>query len=407
MRSGSKVGAKNYKKMIASTNDAYCPTLRGRLGSESALPEDVNSVLEIVVDGLDRPAIAARPRRRHRGCMPSRRRRDLGRKLRGQAREASFPSARAYPSETADLEMNVAILSSGRGWHTADLTRALEERGHQAHVLPIQALTAQVGAMPAQVGETPRLAIQGTALEASDAILLRTIPLGSLEQIIFRIDSLHWLERLSVPVLNPARVLERTVDKFYTSALLEEAGLRTPTTVVAQRREDAMKAFRMMGDVIVKPLFGSNGRGIVRVSDEEIAYRVFRALELERAVYYVQQALPSASGNAGRDLRVFVLGKRVLAAIWRSADGWRANLSRGARAEKAELPQAWEELALAAAEVVGAEYAGVDLLPTPDGEVYVLEVNGSPGWRGLGQTSEVDIAGAIVRHLEELVRSLG
>ena len=96
----------------------------------------------------------------------------------------------------------------------------------------------------------------------------------------------------------------------------------------------AMAAFAEMGDVIVKPLFGSNGRGMVRVSDEEIAYRVFRALELERAVFYVQEALP----HEGRDLRAFVVGDRVVAAAWRSADGWRTNIARGARAEAAELP---------------------------------------------------------------------
>jgi RimK family alpha-L-glutamate ligase len=158
-----------------------------------------------------------------------------------------------------------------------------------------------------------------------------------------------------------------------------------------------------MGDVIVKPLFGSNGRGIVRVSDEEIAYRVFRALELERAVYYVQQALP----HEGRDLRAFVVGKCVVAAMWRCADGWRTNVARGARAHRAELPRAWEEISLAAARAVGAEYAGVDLLPTTTGELHVLEVNGIPGWRGLQETTKVDVAGAIVRHLEDLVRSRG
>ena len=290
--------------------------------------------------------------------------------------------------------MNVVILSSGRGWHTSDLVRALKGRGHAAHILPIDSLTANVG-------EAPRLATQGTILEDCDAVLLRTIPIGSLEQIIFRIDALHQLERLGVSVLNPARVIERTIDKFYTSALFEEAGILTPRTVVTERRDDALEAFRKLGDVIVKPLFGSNGRGIVRVSDEEIAHRVFRALELERAVYYVQQVIP----HEGRDVRVFIIDRRVVAAIWRSGDGWRTNLSRGARAEKAELPHAWKELALAAAEVVGAEYAGVDLLPASDGEVYVLEINGSPGWRGLQPIVGVDIADAIVNHMEKMVRS--
>ena len=200
--------------------------------------------------------------------------------------------------------MNVAILGGGGGWHTADLTRALEQKGHRACIHPIHALTARVG-------ELPRLAVRDTALEGFDAVLLRIIPKGSLEQIIFRVDALHCLERLGVTVLNPPGVIERTVDKFYTSALLEEAGLKTPRVVVTERLDEAMAAFQMMGDVVVKPLFGSGGRGIVRVSDPEIAYRVFHALKLERAVYYVQQAVP----HDGRDLRVFVVGTRVLAAI--------------------------------------------------------------------------------------------
>jgi RimK family alpha-L-glutamate ligase len=159
-----------------------------------------------------------------------------------------------------------------------------------------------------------------------------------------------------------------------------------------------MKAFREMGDVIVKPLFGSNGRGIVRVDEEEIAHRVFRALEMERAVFYLQEALP----HEGRDLRVFITGETVVAAIWRRAEGWLTNISRGAKAERAELPDPWATLALEAARTVGAEYAGVDLLPTPDGRLYVLEVNGSPGWRGLQPVSGVDIAQAIVGHVEAM-----
>lgn len=285
--------------------------------------------------------------------------------------------------------MNVAILGSGRGWHTDELTRALTARGHSARLLPIQDLVASIGG-------APRLAAHGAALDDLDAVLVRIIPRGSLEQMVFRMDALHWLARLGVSVVNPASAIERTVDKLYTSALLEEAGLPTPRTVVAERLDAAMAAFEAMRDVIVKPLFGSNGRGMVRVSDPEIAYRVFRALELERAVYYVQQALP----HPGRDVRAFVVGEAVAAAAWRSAPGWRTNVARGARAERAELPPAWEELSLRAARAVGAEYAGVDLLPTSDGRTFVLEVNGIPGWRALQQTTETDIAGAIVRQVE-------
>jgi RimK family alpha-L-glutamate ligase len=292
--------------------------------------------------------------------------------------------------------MKVALLSRGRGWHTAELGRALEARGHEHQLLPIQSLVARIG-------EAPALSAGGAALDDCDAALVRIIPRGSLEQVVFRIDALHWLEHLGVAVLNPAAAIERTVDKFYTSALLQQAGLATPRTVVAEGVDAAMTAFAAMGDVIVKPLFGSNGRGMVRVSDEEIAYRVFRALELERAVYYVQEALP----HEGRDLRVFVVGERVVAAAWRSAEGWRTNVARGGTASKAELSPALEEMSLRAARAVGAGYAGVDLLPTRDGHVYVLEVNGIPGWRGLQGTTEIDLAAVLVEHLEAVVDGRG
>lgn len=290
--------------------------------------------------------------------------------------------------------MRVAILNAGRGWHTDELTRALAARGHESRVLPIQSLTARIGA-------TPRLTAADDVLDSADAVLVRIIPRGSLEQIVFRIDALHWLERLGVRVVNGASAIEKTVDKFYTSALLERAGLKTPRTLVTERLDVAMAAFAEMGDVIVKPLFGSNGCGMVRVSDEEIAHRVFKALELERAVYYVQQALP----HEGRDVRVFVVGDRVVASAWRTAPGWRTNVARGGRTEAAEIPEAWRVMSLAAARAVGADYAGVDLLPTTSGEVHVLEVNGIPGWRGLQQTTDVDVASAIVEHVEALVEA--
>ena len=285
--------------------------------------------------------------------------------------------------------MDVAILGTGLGWHGAELERALGARGHRAHVLPVSALVARIG-------DRPRLDAGGVALQDLDAVVQRLIPKGSLEQVVFRIDALHWLERLGIAVMNPATAIERTVDKFYTSALLEAAGLPTPRTVVAERKADAMTAFRALGDVIVKPLFGSGGHGMVRISDEEIAQRVFRALDLERAVYYLQEAMP----HEGRDLRVFVVGDRVVAAAWRCAEGWRTNVAQGARVERASLPPEWQDLSVRAARVVAAEYAGVDLLPLPDGRVYVLEVNGIPGWQGLQSVTDVDLAAAIVEHLE-------
>lgn len=290
--------------------------------------------------------------------------------------------------------MRVGILAGSRGWHTDALASALAARGASATVLPIDALVGRVYC-------GPRLSAAAEVLDQLDAVLVRTIPGGSLDQVVYRVDALHRLARLGVTVMNPAAAIERTVDKFYTSTLLEDAGIPTPPTVVAERLDQAMAAFQDFRDVIVKPLFGSNGRGMARVEDEEIAYRLFRALEVERAVYYVQKTIP----HDGQDVRVFVLAGRVLAAVTRRARGWRTNVARGGAVATFQLPPDWEAVSLQAAAVVGAEYAGVDLLPARSGEVYVLEVNGIPGWRGLQSTTEIDVAGAIVDHLLALAAS--
>src|SRR5262249_33339712 len=175
-------------------------------------------------------------------------------------------------------------------------------------------------------------------------------------------------------------------------------GWPAPRTMVCEPADEAMAAYRTLGDAIVKPLFGSMGLGMIRVTDEEMAYRVFRTIEQIRGVYYLQQTIE----HDGRDVRVFVVGGRVLAAIERRASGWRTNLARGGSATAIRLPPAWDSLAVRAATVVGAEYAGVDLLPGRDGSVSVLEVNGIPGWQGLQEATGLDVTGAIVDQLTRM-----
>jgi RimK family alpha-L-glutamate ligase len=237
-------------------------------------------------------------------------------------------------------------------------------------------------------------------LDGCDAVIVRGIPRGSLEQVIFRVDALHALVECGVTCVNSPWAIERTVDKFLASALLARAGVPTPRTVACERPEDALEAFEELGgDVIVKPLFGSMGVGMTRVDDADVAHRVFHALALERAVYYLQETLD----HDDRDVRAFVVGGRVLAAIERQGSGWRANLARGARARAIELSAEQERLCVQAAAVVGAGYAGVDLLRGSDGREYVLELNGIPGWRGLQEATGADVAAALVAHVETAV----
>jgi RimK family alpha-L-glutamate ligase len=284
--------------------------------------------------------------------------------------------------------MQLAVLAARTGWHTRELERAAAERGHRATVLPYEDLVATMG--PA-----PGLKSRAVELDHVDLLLARIIPSGSLEQIIFRVDALHRLEDRGIRVVNSPRTIERTVDKFWTSALLEQCGIPTPETIVCESYDEAFVAFRALGDVIVKPLFGSMGLGMVRVSDEEMAFRVFRTIEQIRGVYYLQRAID----HEGADLRAFVIGGRVVGAIERRSPGWRTNLARGATAQSVILANESSALAVRAAAAVGAEYAGVDLLTGRDGRTYVLEVNGIPGWKGLQEATGLDIAGHLIDYL--------
>jgi len=293
--------------------------------------------------------------------------------------------------------VQVVILSARTGWHTDELCRAFAARGHVAIVLRYESLVARLGGSRAAASLTNEQA----ALFHADAVLARIIPSGSLEQIIFRVDALHWIEDHGVLVINSPRAIERSVDKFYTDALLHEAGLDTPDTIVCETTAEALDAVRRFGDAVIKPIFGSMGSGLVRVNDPDVAFRILRALDQVRTVFYVQRYVE----HDGRDIRVFVVGGRVLGAIERRAlpGDWRTNVARGANAVPFELPVAWAQIALRAAGAIGADYAGVDLLPSPDGRVFVLEVNGIPGWEGLQRATGLDVADALAAHVESRV----
>ncbi len=279
--------------------------------------------------------------------------------------------------------MRIAILSFGVGWHVRDLMRAATQLGHDA--VPIDFRKVQAS-LP-----------HASTLDGFDAVIVRTMPPGSLEQVVFRMDVLNQLQAKGVRVLNPARALEICVDKYLASARLENAELPTPPTVVCQDAESAFAAFQQLGgDVVVKPLFGSEGRGMVRVDSPDLAWRAFRTLERLQTVLYVQKFID----HPGWDLRVFVLGGKVLAAMRRHAkNGWRTNVAQGGRAEAVSVTVEETRLALATAAAVGTDVAGVDLLPRPEGGYYVLEVNAVPGWRALAPATGVDVAMEIMRFL--------
>ena len=286
--------------------------------------------------------------------------------------------------------MHLAVIASADSWYLRDLRRAAGDR-HEVTAVSFARLLSQLG--HGRLG----IAAGETDLRRPDCLLVRNMPPASLEQVVFRMDVLGRLEATGVPVVNPPRALEAAVDKYLASGKLLDAGLTVPPTVVCQSLEDAMAAFAALGgDVVAKPLFGSEGRGMIRVADEAIALRVFKAIAQLQAVLYLQQFIP----HEGFDCRLLVIGDRVLSIRRRNDHDWRTNLAQGGVAEPLKPTDEMVAAARTAAEAIGAPIAGVDLLPGRDGRLYAIEVNAVPGWKGVASALKVDVASLVVQYCE-------
>jgi ribosomal protein S6--L-glutamate ligase len=161
-----------------------------------------------------------------------------------------------------------------------------------------------------------------------------------------------------------------------------------------------MAAFEHLGsDVVLKPLFGSEGRGITRLNDENLALRAFKMLTQLGAVLYLQEFIE----HEGHDIRLLLIGDRVLGMRRHNQVDWRTNISRGATAQAFTPDDSLIDLARRAAGAVGAPLAGVDLLPGKDGRLYTIEVNAVPGWKGLAKALNIDVARLVLDFVAEEV----
>lgn len=286
--------------------------------------------------------------------------------------------------------MIVGILGKDvEGWGTVQLRESLKRRDASFVFFSFPSLVAKVGY---------RCAVGVNDIDVArdlPALIIRHVGRGSLEEIIFRMDLLHSLERRGVLVVNPAGAIERCVDKYYALALLDESGLPVPRTVVTESVEEALVGFHELGgDVVLKPLFGSQGVGSTRIFDADVAARIFSSIRFYHGVLYLQEFVP----HGDSDIRAFVVGDRVVAAMRRVGDSWKTNVSQGARPVAIQLSEELEALAVKAAKVVDCRVAGVDILESKDGPL-IIEVNSQPGWRGLQSVTQVDIADCIVDYV--------
>ena len=264
--------------------------------------------------------------------------------------------------------MKIVVLGNSPNWYYEDLKRAAGGE-HQLEFVAWDQLSAAAGTT-----ESIQCPVEGY-----DVVLVRGMPAGSLEQVVFRMDLLARWQANGMPVVNGAKSLEAAIDKYLSLTLIREAGLPVPETRVCQNVGLAMEAFEQMGrDVVVKPVFGGEGRGITRITDPEIARRAYQSIVNFQGIIYQQEFIP----HGNRDLRLLVIGDRVLAFVPDAAQ---------------------QELAIRAASAVGAGIAGVDVVHGQDGGRRVLEVNGIPGWKVIARETACDVSRLVIEYLKRRV----
>ncbi len=286
--------------------------------------------------------------------------------------------------------MRIAILGVPASWYAKDLQRAAQPR-HEVIVVPFGSLQTQIS------GERQITMAGGVTLDDCDCVIVRSMPLGTLEQVVFRMNALARLEAQGTTVINSPGALEVAIDKYLSLARLQSAGFSVPATRCCQTAEQALQAFHELGgDVVVKPLFGSEGRGITRISDPELAVRAFKMLSQLGSVIYLQQFIH----HDGSDLRLFVLGNEVFGMRRSAQNDWRTNVSLGGIASPLTITEELRLMAHRAADCVQARICAVDFLWGNNGKLYALEVNAVPGWRALSRTLAVDISVKFINYLE-------
>lgn len=293
----------------------------------------------------------------------------------------------------------VVILTDDPGWHGARLREAFLLRGIEPGFASLRDCRFDL----ARSGRS--VALPGFEDRLPDGVFVRGVPGGTLEQVVLRLDVLHALKLLGVPVYNDGRAIERTVDKAMTSFVLANAGIPTPATWVTESRGEAAAVVHAEvaagRELVLKPLFGSQGVGLKRIS---ASGDLPPGVEYD-GVYYLQRYIES--GNDGwHDWRVFVIDGVAVAAMKRHGKSWITNVSQGGTCAPVELSR-HDDFCLLAQKACAAlqmDYAGVDLIRDRDGLLHVIEVNGIPAWKGLQSVTRDSIARMLVndfvdRHL--------
>ncbi len=286
----------------------------------------------------------------------------------------------------------IAIFTDDPGWHGAQLRHAFAEQGFVAQYVSLTEckIALDSGSLPVN--------IPGFEQKLPDAVFVRGVPGGSLEEVVFYLDILHVLKLLHIPVYNDGRVIEKSVDKAMTSFLLKQAGLPTPPTWVVRDRTEAVAIaehqLQSGYKLVTKPLFGSQGEGIRRIEKMTDLFW----LASSKGIYYLQRFVDSGTSGYS-DWRIFVIDGKVIAAMRRHGVCWLNNVARGARCEVVPVDKEMSRLALQATRALKMDYAGVDIIRDRKGHFQIIEVNSIPAWKGLQGVCQVEVARLLVDDL--------
>ncbi len=291
--------------------------------------------------------------------------------------------------------MKIAILSRGpKLYSTRRLKEAAESRGHEARVLDTLACSIEVA------HGSPRLYYKNKKLADYDAV----IPRIGASITFFGTAVLRQFEQLGTFCVNPSHAISVSRDKLRALQVLSRHKIGIPTTLFVRHVSEILPGIERMGGppVVVKLLEGTQGIGVILADSTKVAEAIIETLAGPAKMSVLLQQFVAES--KGRDVRAFVVGGRVVAAMRRTASGddFRSNIHRGGSAEVVELDEEYQRVAVHAAQIMGLRVAGVDLLEGRDGPV-LMEVNSSPGLEGIEAATGVDVAGEIIALIEDEV----
>jgi ribosomal protein S6--L-glutamate ligase len=291
--------------------------------------------------------------------------------------------------------MKFCILSRNSDcYSTRRLVEAAESRGHEASVF--DTLKFAISCDKA----TPELYYKNQALGHYDGV----IPRIGASITFYGTSVVRQFEQMDVFCANTATGIANARDKLRSTQILSRYDIGIPPTEFVRDREDVLPAIARVGGapVIIKLLEGTQGDGVILAESAKVAQAIIETLQSTKQNVLVQKFV---NESRGRDIRAFVIGDRVVAAMRRVAQGdeFRSNVHRGGQVEAAQLDPAYEETAVRAAQIIGLRIAGVDMLETASGP-SVMEVNSSPGLEGIEAATQRDIAGAIVDYVADNVQ---